>query len=383
MPTIGIRGISSDTTERTHRVSAEVDGAPVWFESADCSLAPSVEALGSAFLIPALERGARLELPAPVSGVWLTNLAGLVPILNEWWRYPEILPAVPAVASGGASPRAGTALCFSGGVDSFHSLLRGGHRVDLLVLVQGFDIGLDDEARLAAFEPSFRAIARACGARAVVVRTNLRQHPLFGCAPWERTHGGALAAVGHLLADHAGRLIISSSYTYEEQLPWGSHWRTDPLWSSDRLSIVHLGASLWRDEKLEAIAEEELVRRHLRVCWENRSPEGNCSRCDKCVLTMLMLHVSGRLEAFSVFDHPASIAERLDAVPRTGWFRHYARLLDRGLEPDVDRAVRRLLRRSRAPGPFARTARRLARLTPRGIWRRLLAAGSRGKVISR
>src|SRR3990172_3765540 len=118
MPTIGIRGISRDTTERTHRVSAEVDGAPVWFEPPAAPLAPGVGALGIAFLIPPLERRARLELPAPVSGVWLTNLAGLFPILSEWWRYPEIMPAVPAVAPDGASPRAGTALCFSGGGDS-------------------------------------------------------------------------------------------------------------------------------------------------------------------------------------------------------------------------------------------------------------------------
>ena len=44
---------------------------------------------------------------------------------------------------------------------------------------------------------------------------------------------------GHLLSDAIGTLVIPSSYTYSDSPPWGSHFDTDPLYSSSRLAIVH------------------------------------------------------------------------------------------------------------------------------------------------
>ena len=44
------------------------------------------------------------------------------------------------------------------------------------------------------------------------------------------------------------------------------------------------------------------ARAHLRVCWENRSLLGNCSHCDKCLCTMVLLDACGALDSFPVFD---------------------------------------------------------------------------------
>lgn len=354
--TLAVRGVELTRTGAGSRVSAEVEGAVVWFESSDAPLTPVAEAWGSAFLIPALARGARLALPARADPAWLANIGRLLPVLQQWWAYPMVPPLGDPGPASSPDPvmESRAALCFSGGVDSFHSLLRGGAPVDALLFVHGFDVPLDDTARSVAAESSFREVARARGARALLVRTNLREHPVFRAASWEHAHGGALAAVGHLLAGEIGRLLISSSYPYVNDLPWGSHWRTDPLWSSGRLAVAHLGAGLWRDEKVRAIASEPVVRQHLRVCWENAARTGNCSRCDKCVMTMLMLEACGALAGSATFERHAPLDRLVDGIRRTAWVKHYERLLAGGLDRDTARAVRRLLGRSGRPTTLGR-----------------------------
>jgi hypothetical protein len=355
------------------RVAADVADLPLWFESADLELAAVTEAFGSALLIPALHQAERLRLVGSVSREWVENISRMLPILAEWWDYPEFEPRVSPDGTPGetksAPPGEETALCFTGGVDSFYSLLRGGINARLLVFIHGYDINLEDEARLAAFRPALEAAAGATGARPALLRTNLRRHPVFDACSWERTHGGALAAVGHLLTGEINRLLISATLVKDDQRPWGSHSRIDHLWSSDRLRVEQCGAERWRHDKLRAIMDEPLVREHLRVCWENRSPAGNCSNCDKCVMTMVVLAQAGRLAHFRVFAagdpsrYDRELAARLDELPRTIYVRTYALLLEDGLDRRVAGAVRRLLDRS-----LGAQASSLARRRFPGFW---------------
>lgn len=330
-------------------MSAEVGGEPLWFESPDLGLCPAPEAFGCALLVAAIHDGRRLVFEEEVSAKWLANAVLLLDSFYAWWRYPKLAPRAAPRADDGGGEGGQTALCFSGGVDSFYSLLRGGRQVDLLAGVHGYDIDLPDFVRASAFETSLRAVAAELGLRGVVVRTNLREHRASANASWERTHGGALAAVGHLLGGTVSRLLISSSQPYSKHKPWGTHWLTDPLWSSDRLEVVHVGEELSRYEKLKAIANEPLVRRHLRVCWENLAPKGNCSRCEKCLRTSLFLAEWGELENFPTFEGPHTLAGRLDELPAIrGRGSAFVRLLEsRRLAPEVEVSVRKLLRRTK------------------------------------
>jgi hypothetical protein len=359
------------TVERTAgrcRVTADVGGVPAWFESDDAALAPAAEAFGCAFLIPALHHRARLRLADPVDPAWRENAGALVALLGGWWRYPAWVPEAPrpgpapvgapaALREDRAEPRAtagptaagGTALFFSGGVDSFHVLLRGGERVDRLVALHGFDFPLDDHARATAVEASLRAVADAAGASAVVVRTNVRGHPRIRGTPWGRAHGGVLGAVAHLLAPAASRVLIASSAPGDREIPWGLHWRVDPLWSSSRVRVVHAGRGGRRLDKLRAIAAEPLVRDHLRVCWANRARVGNCSRCAKCVLAMLILEECGALATSRVFEGREQLAARVAGVRKTPDRSHTLEEIVNGgrLDPTVAAEVRALIRRSR------------------------------------
>lgn len=353
-----VRGMRQEIADGRWRVTADVAGKSIWFESGDIELSPVPEAFGSAFLIPMLHQTARMHIGAHVSREWTENINAMLPILSEWWGYPQLLPrgsanSAPTEAKS-ESAEAG-ALFFTGGVDSFYSLLRGDISASLLVFIHGYDMKVEDNARLAAFRPSLEAAAGETGARAVVLRTNLREHPLFEACSWERTHGGALAAVGHLLSGGISRLAIAATLVKEDERAWGSHRRIDHLWSSDRLRIAQSGSEIWRHDKLREMVDEPLVREHLRVCWENRRPTGNCSNCDKCLMTMVVLLQAGKLERFPGFDGGAAsryegeLARRLDELLKTTYVRTFATLLADGLDSKLAAAVRRLLDRSLRP----------------------------------
>jgi hypothetical protein len=342
-----IANIVGSFASGVHRVSADIDGLPLWFESPDLELAPSPEAFGSAMLIPALSKGESVVLQEPCDPRWLTNVDALQRVTRDWWGFAIRRPQARARPTAESPPATGTALCFSGGADSFFSLLRFTKPIDYLVTVHGFDVKADDTVRFAMVEETTRTISAEIGAKAVVIRTNLRQHPRFAASSWQQSHGGALAGVGHLLNGHIGRLVVSSSIANDDDSPWGSHWKLDPLWSSSRLEVVYFGADHRRAEKVVAIAREPLARQYLRVCWEHRDARRNCSQCEKCVRTRLVLASVGALDDFPVFDGMASLARDLDALaPHRVRGRVYTRLLEQGgLDPEVMRALQRFVAR--------------------------------------
>lgn len=330
------------------RVSADVDGQPLWFESDEVELSPQPEAFASALLVASIHRNRPITIDAPVSSTWAENVERLTGVWSSWWGY-----RVPQIdfnrRADETSRKASTALAFTAGVDSFYSLLFG-PQPELLVSVHGFDVALADAYRMARFESSTRAVASELGMQAVVVRTNLREHRAMGPRRlWERAHGGGVAAIGHLLGGSAGSFVISSTYASYNERPWGSSGVTDPLFSSDRVSITQFGGDRTRDGKMSAIAEHPLVQKHLRVCWENRAKAGNCSRCGKCLAAMLILAEVQLLDKFTVFDGMNVLAARVDELPHLkNNINIVQRIVNRGQLPrDIDAALRRLIVRSR------------------------------------
>lgn len=355
-------------TPDPHHLSADIGGAPLDFWTEDVPITRSPEAIGSALLEPALETGSTLAFDEQLDQIWIDGTRQILPIYRKWWSYPERYPIEgPSRPPDPAGRHAGVGACFTGGVDSFYTSLLGSNasRITHLVYVHGYDIDLDDMPRMQAFEPSLRRVAAELGRGLLIVRTNLRKHPLFAAAKWERSHGGALIAAGHVLSEAIGTLVIPSSWTPDDSPPWGSHFDTDPLHSSSRLELVHDDAELQRRQKLQAIASRQIVRENLRVCWENRTARGNCSSCEKCLRTMTILAGVGELHHYPVFAQDRPLAAMLDAQP---FFTHHLAstwqlIHDDPLPADVRAAVGRLIKRSEAMGTIrARAWRRVKRL---------------------
>jgi hypothetical protein len=186
-----------------------------------------------------------------------------------------------------------TSQFFTGGVDSFYTLIRRPD-VELLIYVHGFDIALhrtdarDQVSRLLA------DVSTSTGKRVIELESDLRR-TLDPLADWgSHVHGAALASTALLLTSLHDRVYIPSTHSYADLGPWGSHPAIDPLWSTEAVQVVHDGAEASRFEKIRTIAQHPVALRNLRVCWQETSFL-NCSACEKCLRTMTSLEILGVL----------------------------------------------------------------------------------------
>jgi hypothetical protein len=261
----------------------------VWIES-DVPLANTLQWSIPLRLIKAVAEGEAANLGS-VSPLLASNLETIRDIYAAWIdggrRIPLNFERAPhvAIAAGGVS------LCFSGGVDSFYSLIKHRDEVDNLVLVHGFDIPLADTATFALAEAQAREAASLFGKRLIVVRTNMHFEQTELPCNWEMYCGAALASVAYALAPNHRKIYIASSYSYAELEALGSHPLLDPLWSTEALQIVHDGGET-RMDKLRVVIQYPEALARLRVCWENLG-NYNCGLCEKCIRTMLALRSLG------------------------------------------------------------------------------------------
>jgi len=340
------------------RLPAELEGSLT--NSADpflAALLPTASALGRPLLVE--------------GGVSRRLLDQIGQILEIWnWRDPRLRKVqveARAVKEERCDARRGCASFFSGGVDSFYTLLKNldleqdPDRVTHLLCVQGFDLDPDNDATYALVAERMESVAAALGLRLIRIRTNMRaltdRH-----AHWQwRQMGAGMCAVGLHLAPLFRRILIPAGEGYlPSVLLAPSNALLDPLFGTDAIEFVHDGCEATRLQKVRRyVARSDLALRHLRVCYRNaprRAPQHyNCGECPKCVRTMVGLHIAGVLDRCETFDgaaldpevvrrcaceggHPATYAEEnLIALERTG------------AEPELQAALRAGLRRARRP----------------------------------
>ncbi len=330
-------------------VSAHVAGRNVWFKCEGARLRPDAVAYINAYFLSALKTGRRIYCEQQVDPQRLSHLPQVAKLIDGWWglgAMPELrVGQREGPELGRKSPRTG--LFFSCGVDSFDTLLQRAHEIDDLILVHGFDVALEDTQRFAALKAQAALVAEAMGKRLIVIETNLREHRVFQKGSWVRNHGSALTAVGHLLADEVGRVLISASYPSDALKPWGSHPLLDHLWSSASLKVEHTGDVLWRIDKIARQGDNALFRQHLMVCWVSKGLPLNCGRCEKCVRNQLAFLLTGHTIPAS-FPKNLDLAEAIRGNPRIKAFSNiYAIALESDtLSAAIKEAITALIERS-------------------------------------
>jgi hypothetical protein len=320
-------------------------------------LSETGDPLVAALLVPAMATGETLILEAPVSLGLRQNTARLQDIYHAW--RPD-LARVDIVAPDGAPPATGrdTGLFFGCGVDSFFSLLKDSSRdggspsIAHLVLADGFDIRPGNPGLFEKVARSAQHVARAAEKHLVVVGTNLRTFTdrLVG---WDIYHGAALASLGLTLGGLLRRCLIPSTHAYAELVPWGSHPLLDPLWSTETVDFVHDGCEASRTDKIRRLASWALALRHLRVCWLDWTDDYNCGRCEKCIRTMIALHIAGALGRAATFPLTLDTAHvrRMNLITGESSLRFLDDLLGALHDSAEDRriagALRHVIRRTR------------------------------------
>lgn len=349
---------------RSWRVFFRVDGHAVTVRE---------EAFVLMSVISAMARQCRLVVAGPLDDKFCRGVGHAQGILHDW--VPELSPALIEVSGQGHSDDqplgreacrmwpSSTMTFFSGGVDSFHTVYENLENLSALVFVAGFSPELADTERCRRAEASVREVAAALGKKLIVVTTNLRDFMegtiprLPSLAAWEIAHGAALAAVAHLVADEGGTMLVPSTSCHQEGVaPWGSHPLLDPLWSSRRVTLQSDGYWANRQRKTEAIAGHQLALDHLVVCYRRReSGSLNCGTCEKCLRTMVGLLACGALERCPAFerDLAADAVAALKIKHPELIFHHECNLRileERGIRPDIQRALRHVIRQARHGG---------------------------------
>lgn len=276
-------------------------------------------------LLPlAMKLGQPLHLEGPVSTRLAHGAVHYQHVMSTWW--PDVFLPVPVnysqLADRVDEPRpGGVGCCFSGGIDSWYAVSRLrpeacpflAFQITHALLINGFDqVDDPDDSGLARrLRNAFAEALALWDVRLVQLDTNLKRFREAVLSRPEQisSFGSPLTACAHALAPGFGRFSLSghATYRYRELEPVGSHPLLDPHLSSDHLQIIHLGADRTRSEKLETLANDPAVQATLRVCF--RPPlfdrgSGmvlNCGTCEKCVRTVVMLDIMGRLDDFPTF----------------------------------------------------------------------------------
>ncbi len=380
----------SQATEHQHEIAdlerslgelsfeARIGATPrrIWFRTETLTL-PAVEAALAACLMPAMRLGGSLRLEEPISPRVLRSQREFQAIQRAWspdWSFDDRpLREVEVMASARtiepAAPSGRVAAFFSGGVDSWATVLSEPDLTDL-IFVEGFDLqpGEPHHAKLSGeVEVRLRATATELGLPLHVVRTNLRElsDPLV---PWDSYYGCAVVAIAFLFEPIFDRVLIAGDSDYEIQEKFGANWMVDQLWSAEALEIVDAGGLLNRVERTRLVAGHPAARRSLRVCWENPGGAYNCGRCRKCLMTMATLEALGLRDGVETFPSEFDLEAIADIdlsqpILRALWedVLDAARAadrtdLERAVEGPVQRAKREQglapgFRRRHGPGP--------------------------------
>jgi hypothetical protein len=235
-------------------------------------------------------------------------------------RRPE-LRARASAAVGSAAPGVGS--FYSGGLDSSYTLIKRRAEISHLIHIHGFDIPLRDVALSDAVRSHIGATDHTRARQILPLSTNcsevvlgeLKARLAARGESWpdfltRAYFGFLLVALGVTLRPTLGRVLIPSSWAYEEAPPMASHPLLEPGWSSpalglevDGCEVDRVGKILWLREHAPTSLDQ------LRVCVDTpRLANGgvNCGRCWKCVRTLVELRACG------IAAPPASFPRGLD-----------------------------------------------------------------------
>ncbi len=328
----------------------------VWFRT---DLAPDqtdegVEPFISLALLPAMQLGVPLVTQMPVSPLFMEQQRLIQKYFHGWDANLALIDVCAPLRSSCETVANGrVAAFFSGGVDSFHTAHKHRAEINDLVFVQGFDIGLNESGFYESIYERIAPVAQAMQKHLIRIQTNLRVFT-DSLAHWAlHEHGPALAAVGQWLAPRCRKVLIPGEYfpLVPSAWPRGSQPQTDPLFSTERVRIVHDGYRPTRVGKIKAIIHDPLVQQSLRVCWENRGGAYNCGQCSKCLRNMAAIRAFGLLGQCITFPPTLDLEalSRLDL--RLGEWRGLAEevlaiLEEECRDPELAAALRICLRRN-------------------------------------
>ena len=205
------------------------------------------------------------------------------------------------------------AVGISCGVDSSYTILKNlnthsaesGMNINYVTFFNAGSSGSSDKSRNLYNKRLIEAKKAAdyLGLELIAVDTNINS--IYVGYDYESVHAYRTLSIPLTLQKLLHRYYYSSSFTYEnfkfddsDPTLYGLFLLT--CVSTPSLLFSDVGGEASRIEKVKFISEFDFPKKYLNVCVRK---ETNCSKCFKCIRTMLDLYLIGKLEEFNeVFD---------------------------------------------------------------------------------
>ena len=204
----------------------------------------------------------------------------------------------------------GAAVLFSGGLDSFHTLLSHIDERPRLVALWGADVAYDNAEGWEQALGQIRDTARQFHLPYHAVHTDFRTvidewaltkyvRTFDSRLGWWHDFQHGIGIVSHVaplaFAYGLGKVYIASSFTPDQVYTSASDPTIEGRMRFGGAAVIHDGYRFDRQAKLRAVcgyARENGVCIPLRVCWLSKDGK-NCCACEKCYRTMLGVIAEG------------------------------------------------------------------------------------------
>jgi len=281
-----------------------------------------------ALLIPAMALGEDIYINGSISERIFYNLSKtgqrllkqIIPSLKLINIYPKEIESNSQRASGVATG-------FSGGVDSFcllddhfFSKVPEGYKITHLLFN---NVGSHGRKNERLFEDRYRkskTVADQIGLPLLKVNSNIDK--FYDGYGFQLTHSLRNVSIPLILQNGIGRFLYASTFDFRHihVEPTYDIAYVDPillpLLSTEVLDIISSGSEYTRVEKTVKVAKINSTYDSLDVCVDRKSA-GNCSKCWKCMRTMLTLDIAGFLDQYSkVFDKSIYMKERTSYIAK-------------------------------------------------------------------
>ncbi len=267
-------------------------------------------------LIAAMHFGEDVQVRGTVSPKLAYHLDEFQYVLNFWMpkdvspvsiQYERLAPAQVQPQTVGCT--------FSGGVDSWFTIWKHlpqnqplrDFQVTNALFINLFDLTRRDKEKYPRLYNHYHSELQRLGIDLIPLETNLaslvipRLRITYFFAP-------ILAGCAMLFQGLLKRFFIASGRGHREMARRlsSSSPLTERLLSTDTLDLIHYGSKHQRYHKIEIISNWQLAQENLRVCVIPNLGEQvlNCSRCEKCLRTMVTIYALGSMAQFSTFVKP-------------------------------------------------------------------------------
>lgn len=195
---------------------------------------------------------------------------------------------------------------FTGGVDSFYTLLTNLDKIDTLLYCINYDVRESQQNLLKAQLNTVKEVAQKLGKKVIVCNTNQRNILEWGNIGYLNgikkkynndlwgyfLHGPCIFSNAYNLLLEYDTIFIPSTHPKSSNYLWGSSFHIDHLYSSSLIKIIHNG-DCTRVAKIKNIIklDKNLIFNYLKVCYCNSNQKYNCSVCEKCKRTYIPIGI--------------------------------------------------------------------------------------------